>query len=112
MVATDSNDASCSEGESFGDTLLRELPTAAKRSRRRNRKQEQSWLKQQCLDLVRAVEPMRCLWDNTQKHYRDRLERLSSWQTIAQRIGRTENDCKNKWFCMRTNYKVCVFYSV
>lgn len=64
--------------------------------KRKARKQEEPWRKDECLELAMAVETFSCIWNHTLAEYKDRETRDLAWESIAADLGRSKDDCKNK----------------
>lgn len=75
-------------------------------SKKRSRKQSESWPKELANELVQLVEGHEQLWNSFNVHYKNFKASRLLWNEIAKKLGRSGDDCSNKWAAMRSNFKV------
>lgn len=94
-------------------------------SQKRDRRQTVAWDKAAASKLVMEVEKREQLWNHLHSNYRNFKASRLIWNEIALVIGRSSEDCTNKWASLRSNYRVsrmthfrlnfsiwyCLFYS-
>lgn len=87
-----------------GDTQgCNSMPAGTKK---RSRKLEIPWSRKLFSELVVCVETEEQLWNFFHEEYKNFKGSRLIWNTVAENIGRSADDCINKWASLRFNFKV------